>query len=109
MQKVKTVLMRFYLFIYLVIWVFLFIVYSFIHMCIHCLGHLAHKVLEGNKDSIGIGLQVNFVTFWQRTCLHFVHALRWYKAKFKGDVAYLMEEISRKNSMQGGHGYCWLF
>jgi hypothetical protein len=35
-----------------------------------------HEDSDGNEDSIGNWLEIIHATFWQRTCLDFVHAMR---------------------------------
>jgi hypothetical protein len=36
----------------------------------------AHEAPDGNEGSIGSWTRCYLCTFWQRTCLHFVRALR---------------------------------
>jgi hypothetical protein len=55
---------------------------------------------------LGTGLEVIHVTFWQRTCLHFVCILKLLEAKFKGETNGLVEEISSQHSIQA---VAWVF
>jgi hypothetical protein len=49
------------------------------------------------------GLEAVSLTFCQKTCLHFVHALRLCEADFNGNgLINLAEEISRLHSVLGG-------
>jgi hypothetical protein len=45
----------------------------------------ALRIQVGTRLLLGIELKTILVTFWNRTCLHLVHALRLWEAEFTGD------------------------
>jgi hypothetical protein len=59
----------------------------------------------GMWTCLGTGLEAINVTLWKRTCPHFVHTHRLWKAEFNGDgLVNLVKRISRQFSMQTWSG-----
>jgi hypothetical protein len=64
----------------------------------------ALRIQVGTRLLLGIELKTILVTFWNRTCLHLVHALR-----LCGRLNLQVTDQARQSALRLWHGYCWLF
>lgn len=63
--------------------------------------HSVMTVFGGNEDLLANRLCVMVVTFWQRSCLFFIHFLKQCEVEFKGNrLIDLVEGISRWPNIQ---------